>query len=194
MNYYIYSITNKLNNKVYIGSTKSFKRRKYSHLNDLKNNKHHSIHLQNSYNKYGKDNFEFSILEELTGSNEERKFKEIHYINLYNSYERKNGYNYYKPNKNGFTCSDETRIKLKNTDYIKNISTAVDAYFLNGILINKYSSIKDATNELNINRGLIYDIINNKRKSYKGMTFVLKDKPFIYTSSSKQRNMSKFYK
>ena len=43
------------NGKFYIGSTKNFDKRKKRHLKDLKNNLHHCMHLQKSYNKYGED-------------------------------------------------------------------------------------------------------------------------------------------
>jgi group I intron endonuclease len=59
----VYKITNLINNKKYVGSAKSFIKRKKDHLNRLKNNKHHSKKLQNSFNKYGEDAFEFNILE-----------------------------------------------------------------------------------------------------------------------------------
>lgn len=65
----IYSITNIVNEKKYIGSAKVFEKRKADHLNRLKNCKHHSIKLQNSYNKHGKDNFKFEILEEVDDIN-----------------------------------------------------------------------------------------------------------------------------
>lgn len=60
----IYQITNLKNNKFYIGSTNNFKIRKRKHLWDLRNNKHVNKHLQNSYNKYGEESFEFKILVE----------------------------------------------------------------------------------------------------------------------------------
>ena len=60
----IYQIKNLCNNKVYIGSTtRSFNIRLYNHIYDLQNKKHYSSYLQRSWDKYGKENFEFSILE-----------------------------------------------------------------------------------------------------------------------------------
>lgn len=61
----IYEIVNIKNNKRYIGSAKDFQRRKRTHLNLLKKQKHHSSKLQNSYNKYGEYHFHFYIIEEV---------------------------------------------------------------------------------------------------------------------------------
>lgn len=61
----IYKITNLINNKFYIGSTQSsFKKRIGEHLSELNGGYHKNKHLQSSFNKYGKDNFIFEILEE----------------------------------------------------------------------------------------------------------------------------------
>ena len=60
--HYIYEIKNKINNKRYIGRTKYPINRKNRHFKDLKDNIHHCLYLQNAYNKYGEQNFEFSIL------------------------------------------------------------------------------------------------------------------------------------
>lgn len=59
----IYIITNYSNNKIYIGSSKDLKRRISQHKYLLSKNKHHNKHLQLSYNKYGKDNFNYKVLE-----------------------------------------------------------------------------------------------------------------------------------
>lgn len=60
----IYKITNIINNKIYIGSAVFIYSRKHVHFHHLKNNTHHNQHLQNSYNKYGSENFKFEkILE-----------------------------------------------------------------------------------------------------------------------------------
>lgn len=59
----IYKITNKINGKFYLGSTKNVRKRKGTHFSSLKHNKHHCTPLQRAVNKYGVENFEFEILE-----------------------------------------------------------------------------------------------------------------------------------
>lgn len=60
----IYIITNKTNSQVYVGQTRqAFKKRYWHHRWKLINDTHDNIHLQNSWNMYGEDNFEFSIEE-----------------------------------------------------------------------------------------------------------------------------------
>lgn len=66
----IYKITNIENSKKYIGSSVNYKNRKQEHFRDLLLNKHHSAALQRAYNKYGKDNFLFEIIEYVPNKNE----------------------------------------------------------------------------------------------------------------------------
>lgn len=86
----IYAIKNKLDNKMYIGMTNNFQKRINHHFYELKNNKHHSLKLQRAYNKYGKDNFEVLVLEEVE-TMQGLEIKEKEYIKEYNSYLK--GYN-----------------------------------------------------------------------------------------------------
>lgn len=87
----IYSITNIINEKKYIGSTmKSFKSRLNHHIYKLRANAHHSQHLQYAWNKYGEDNFIFTIEFFCNDKNNIRAL-EKEYIHKYNSYE--SGYN-----------------------------------------------------------------------------------------------------
>lgn len=60
----VYKITNLLNNKIYIGSSKDIHERFINHKSMLRKNQHTSIHLQRAYNKSNIDNFTFEILEE----------------------------------------------------------------------------------------------------------------------------------
>lgn len=70
----IYQIRNIENDKVYIGSTFRFNRRKRLHLYRLNHNCHKNIHLQRAWNKYGKEKFIFEILEDVDlGQNFNRK-------------------------------------------------------------------------------------------------------------------------
>lgn len=59
----IYKIENLKNGKIYIGSTTNYPRRKKRHWDDLRHNKHHSLPLQRSWNKYGEGSFTISKIE-----------------------------------------------------------------------------------------------------------------------------------
>lgn len=78
----IYKIQNKITNDLYIGSTKDFNHRKYTHFSLLDRNKHHSKILQRSYNKHGKRNFIFKIVE--TCNIHELLELEQFYLDLFN--------------------------------------------------------------------------------------------------------------
>ena len=108
----VYVIRNIENGKMYIGSTSnSFKKRWENHRRKLRKNKHHSTHLQSSYNKYGKDSFEFQIIE--ITSPEKARERESYYISLYNTLNPKYGYNIAIVNEDGTTSvSDSTKAKL----------------------------------------------------------------------------------
>jgi len=111
----VYKITNLCNSKVYIGSTKkSFVSRYSSHYEKLRTNNHRGYtHLQNSVNKYGIENFEFSIIE--ICKKDECLEREKFWINYYNSCNRDKGYNF-NPNPNQpSSITLEVKSKIKNT-------------------------------------------------------------------------------
>lgn len=61
----VYSITNLVTGKRYIGSTsQNFKKRWRLHRSELRRGKHHSPRLQNAWNRYGEAAFEFAIVEQ----------------------------------------------------------------------------------------------------------------------------------
>lgn len=66
----IYIITNNINSIFYIGSSLNVENRFKQHKTHLKYNKHCNQKLQHAYNKYGLDNFDFSILEVVKISND----------------------------------------------------------------------------------------------------------------------------
>jgi group I intron endonuclease len=87
----IYSILNKINNKRYIGKACDIKGRWANHMSELKYEKHVNPHLQRAWIKYGKENFEFSVLEYCEKNL--LKDREQHWCDFYNTFNRDLGYN-----------------------------------------------------------------------------------------------------
>ena len=69
----LYQIKNTENGKCYIGSTKNWNRRKNLHKYALENDKHINNHLQNAWNKYGSESFEFEVIRETENQFEEEQ-------------------------------------------------------------------------------------------------------------------------
>jgi group I intron endonuclease len=59
----IYRITNKINGKVYIGSSANIPQRLKNHLAELRNGHHRNGHLQNAFRLYGETAFDFGVVE-----------------------------------------------------------------------------------------------------------------------------------
>ena len=78
----IYKILNKINNKFYIGSTVNHKKRISEHKRALNKNRHHNSILQNAWNKYGKDSFEFIIIEHVEQREQLLKREQYYLDNL----------------------------------------------------------------------------------------------------------------
>ena len=86
----IYRIYCKSEDKSYIGKSINIEERWKIHLNELKNGKHHNKKLQKVFNKYRKEDFEFSILKEVDDYYE-ITYYESYYTEKFNSFN--NGYN-----------------------------------------------------------------------------------------------------
>jgi len=77
----IYKIINKINNNYYIGSSNNICGRRWNdHRFDLERNQHFNDHLQKAWNKYGKNNFEWVIVENV--SQEKLLLTEQKYLNI----------------------------------------------------------------------------------------------------------------
>jgi len=113
----VYRIINLINDKVYIGSSFNFDARLKTHLYLLKSNRHYNTYLQNAWNKYGKDNFKFELIESILINNEKYLIeREGYWINYYKSFENKFGYNLDKIVSSGDkTRSEETKKKISKS-------------------------------------------------------------------------------
>lgn len=95
---FIYLINNKINNKKYIGqSIKRIRNRLNEHVRDRNFNKNHPLY--NAANKYGWDNFEFSVID-TAQTLDELNNKEIKYIHQYQTTDKNLGYNIESGGKN----------------------------------------------------------------------------------------------
>lgn len=112
----IYCIRNIVNNKVYIGKSKSIYYRIRQHLYDLKNRRieNENAHLMASWYKYGNDNFEYFILEELEEDEDLCREREIYWMNKYNSLSREFGYNFRQDSSTNMITHPETSLKISN--------------------------------------------------------------------------------
>lgn len=118
----IYKIRNKLNNKIYIGSSANIKSRWACHVAQLNGQYHHSVYLQRSWNKYGSDNFIFEIIENCTVD----KLLEIeqNYLDTLKPYDVKNGYNTIRiaGGVSGYTHTTESKELMRNAKLGINLS------------------------------------------------------------------------
>lgn len=112
----IYCIKNKVNNKVYIGKSINIYSRLYQHLSDLNTGKRKSknSHLLNAWEKYGKNNFEYFVLEYLEPIEELVKERELYWIKYYDSIDREFGYNLRMDSNTKMIVHKETSEKISN--------------------------------------------------------------------------------
>lgn len=87
----IYKITNILDEKIYIGQTVNYRKRRTSHLSSLKKGNHHNEHLQRAFDKYGESTFEIELIKECTA--EELDEMEKYYIKELDACNHDKGYN-----------------------------------------------------------------------------------------------------
>lgn len=132
----IYKIENKVNGKIYVGQSIDIDTRWYNHRNELNGNRHCNEHLQNAWNKYGENSFEFIIIEECTLDNIDER--EIYWIDYYNSMDPGYGYNMTAggQGRHGYSWSEEYK------EYLSSVRNpeAVLQLDLNGKIIERWRS------------------------------------------------------
>lgn len=111
----IYVITNIINDRQYVGQAVNKDKRLRDHKVMLNAGKHQNRHLQNAYNKYGKENFIYTILEVIvSGSDIKERLteREQYWIDALNTVDP-NGYNLNPKAATalGFKHSIETKLK-----------------------------------------------------------------------------------
>jgi group I intron endonuclease len=114
----VYKVTNLLTNKIYIGCTqKSISSRRSSHLTDAKTakNSHYHHHFKTEIRKFGAENFEWEIIEEVF-SIEEMYAREKFWIGELNTI-HPSGYNQTEGGIGGKPCQE---VSNKISETLKN--------------------------------------------------------------------------
>ena len=187
----IYKITNKINNKIYIGQTVGLLRVRWS--NHKKLSKHSDLgkkhYIHKAIQKYGIENF---TIEEIDGANSlsELNYLEKHYICKFNSL-APNGYNLDRGGKNGRRhkdivdkCISKRYKNLGGTGCRKIVCISTGEIFNN---------VREAASKLNILSTNISCALRGKTDKANGMIFRYLDdnlnKKFDKLRETRHRNM-----
>lgn len=143
--YSVYKITNKINNKCYIGSSIRVEKRWKEHINISKNpnNPQYNYPLYSAFRKYGIENFTFEILKDDFNSIKEMTDYEHQMIIYYQGYEC--GYNQ-------TLLTDRADIANENIQkHIKNISQRCAKIDINNNILEIYNSYHEAARKNDMN-------------------------------------------
>jgi len=111
----IYGIRNLINNKIYIGKSVNIRQRIYNHIGGLnaKDPKRENDYFIRSWWKYGRNNFEYFIIEilDITQENIENlaKERELFWMTFYKSSNREFGYNLRMDSSTTMIVHEETK-------------------------------------------------------------------------------------
>lgn len=170
----IYMIENIVNHKKYIGQSVDIYSRWKRHKSELTNGTHNNQYLQSAWNKYGEDNFVFSIIKQC--DKDELDDCEVLYIKQFDTMNKYNGYNLESGGRKNKYLSKETLQKISialsgenNPFYGKSHSEESLNKMRNRVycieLDREFESITMAELELNINRGGVSACLSGKQKS-----------------------------
>ena len=149
----IYEIVNLVTGKRYIGSAINIKERWEKHKYRLRNDNHHSIKLQRSWNKHGEDGFEFNILHEC--DKEQLLFCEQNWIEFYGI---DNLYNICPTA--GSNLGRKWSEEIKRKYQIANGGYPVIQVDMKGNILGRYESVWEAARETGIGNGNISKSVN----------------------------------
>ena len=108
----VYKITNLVDGKFYIGSSKNIEGRWCTHRKELNTGCHNNQHLQNAWNKYGEKSFKFEVIEEVNDLDKIRE-RENYYIKFTKCYDHSIGYNMLDDATIGIGVSHSLEVKQK---------------------------------------------------------------------------------
>lgn len=176
----IYQIKCKENGHIYIGSTCNIRDRWRQHIAVLRGNRHHSVYLQRSYNKYGEDSLEFTVLLRMFEYNQELlRLNEWYYIEQY-----KPKFNTSSPVL--YTNTDEWKRKISEST--KKLYTEKGYVNPRKGVGRKINVLDEFGNQIACNKNImeICDIIGYKKENYRNLNTYLRSNDGAFFFASKK--------
>lgn len=155
--YVIYKVTNLVNQKMYIGKTYNFEKRKREHLYDIDN----ELPFHKALKKYGLKSFKWEIID-TASTDEEIKEKEIYWIKRLNTC-------IHSPNSQGYN------VTLGGEGGVSWNSRAVAQFDFDGNFIEEYISCSHASVTTGIHRKGIEECAKGLYKTSGGYRWKFKD-------------------
>lgn len=182
LNFGVYYIKNLTSDKLYIGCTTDLCNRWSQHKSTLRKNKHHNIHLQRAWNKYGIESFEKKDV-----------FKqEDYWVKLYKADKSRFGYNI--KSTGGYMnvkMSDGHRANVS----IKNKQRSKKVVLIDGTNITYYKSISDVAKYFNVSLASMGSTIK-RNNIYKNKFIIILEEDYDESANYyniRKRNYRKTY-
>lgn len=119
----IYVIVNTINNKKYVGKSTNIYIRIKQHITTLNTrSKDENRHLTNSWHKYGRENFDYFIIEYLWPDMELLSERELYWMETLDTVNRDKGYNLRMDSTSNMVVHDDTRKLLSKSNKQKHIN------------------------------------------------------------------------
>ena len=190
----IYILTNLISGNRYIGNSKNIQQRLQTHRSYLRHNYHINKHLQSAWNKYGEENFDYSILE-FCEENERIKREQYYVDTLKPEYNISIDIVELPPNtpESRQKLSITRKTRIEEGKIAKTNCTKLYVYNLKGEFIKEYNSEADAIRDLGLTKSGVDKVLSGENKQHHGFLLFRKKQETV-TPYKRTKNTEKQYK